>query len=225
MQIEIASVDSVIIYFDNIISKEVSLKVKSAYKSLKKLENHALIEIIPSYNSIFITYNIFKYDFENIKIYLENKLSNVEILDSNNSKIVNIDVYYGKEVGIDLERVSRKTNLNLKDIIEIHSSRLYDVYAIGFLPGFAYLASLDERIVVPRLESPRKKVLKGSVAIADNQTAVYPQDSPGGWNIIGSTTFELFDKRLDNLSPISIDSKIKFNSITKNEFINQGGIL
>lgn len=225
MQIKIASVDSVIIYFGEIISKEVSLKVKSAYKALIQLNNKALIEVIPSYNSIFITYDIFTYDFEEIKKYIEKKLLNIKIDDNIASKIINIDVYYGKEVGLDLQRVSSKTNLDIKDIIQIHTSLLYDVYAIGFLPGFAYLASLDDRIIVPRLESPRKKVLKGSLAIADNQTAVYPQDSPGGWNIIGATTFEFFDKKLDNLSPISIDSKIKFNSISKEEFIRQGGIL
>lgn len=225
MQIKIASVDSLIIYFDNIISKEVSLKVKSVYKTLMESNNKALIEIIPSYNSIFITYDIFQYNFEEIKKYLEDKLFNIEIQNDIDSEIINIDVYYGKEFGIDLQRVSEKTNLNISDIIEIHTSRLYDVYAIGFLPGFAYLASLDERIIVSRLESPRKKVLKGSVAIADNQTAVYPQDSPGGWNIIGSTSFEFFDKSLDNLSPISINTKIKFNSISKKEFIKQGGVL
>ncbi len=87
------------------------------------------------------------------------------------------------------------------------------------------MASIDEKIIVPRLESPRKVIPKGSVAIADNQTAVYPRNSPGGWNILGRTTFELFDKTLDDLSPISIDSEIKFNSISKEKFLNQGGII
>jgi len=79
--------------------------------------------------------------------------------------------------------------------------------------------------VTSRLESPRKKIPKGSVAIADTQTAIYPQNSPGGWNILGKTAFELFDKTLESLSPITIESRIKFNPISKEEFLKQGGNL
>jgi allophanate hydrolase subunit 1 len=76
-----------------------------------------------------------------------------------------------------------------------------------------------------RLDTPRKKVSKGSVAIADTQTAVYPQNSPGGWNIIGKTTFDMFDKKLKNLSPVNMGDKIKFKQISKDEFIDMGGII
>ncbi|MBD3831176.1 MAG: carboxyltransferase domain-containing protein, partial [Arcobacter sp.] len=140
-------------------------------------------------------------------------------------KIVEIDVYYGTEVGFDLEYLSSKTTLSIEEIIKIHSNKLYDVYAIGFLPGFAYLAKVDEKIAFPRLSTPRKIVPKGSVAIADFQTAIYPQQSPGGWNIIGKTTFELFDKKLENLSPLNVGDKVKFNPISKEEFLVQGGVL
>lgn len=224
MQIKIASVDSIIIYFSEVISKEVSLEVKSSYRILKELNNNSFIEIIPSYTSILITYDIFKYDYKEIKIYLEYILKNVDIKNSL-EEIINIDVYYGLEVGLDLQTVASRSNLSVDEVINIHSSKLYDVYAIGFLPGFAYLASVNEKIATPRLSSPRKKIPKGSVAIAHNQTAVYPQDSPGGWNILGKTAFELFDKTLESLSPITIESKIKFNSISKDEFLSQGGIL
>ncbi len=129
------------------------------------------------------------------------------------------------EVGLDLEDMSTKTDLSIQEIIDIHSNKLYDVYAIGFLPGFAYLASVDKRIAMPRLSSPRKQIPKGSVSIADTQTAVYPQASPGGWNIIGRTALELFDKNLDSLSPLSVGNKVKFNAISKEEFLSQGGVL
>ena len=121
--------------------------------------------------------------------------------------------------------MSLKTNLSIEEIIEIHSSKSYDVYAIGFSPGFAFLASVDKKIAIPRLSSPRKSIPKGSVAIADTQTAVYPQQSPGGWNIIGRTAMELFDKNLEKLSPLSVGYKVKFNPISKEEFLSQGGIL
>jgi inhibitor of KinA len=222
MKFKIASVDSLIIYFGDEISEEVSYKVKKAYKSIKSLDIVGIIEIIPSYSSIFITYDIFKYDYHSVKQKLQNS---IDLTDTKkeDEKIIVIDVYYGTEVGVDLDDMSEKTSLSIEEIIKIHSRKLYDVYAIGFLPGFAYLASVDEKIAMSRLSSPRKIIPKGSVAIADTQTAVYPQDSPGGWNIIGRTAMELFDKNLETLSPLSVGYKVKFNPISKEEFIRQGG--
>jgi len=225
MQINIASADSVIIYFSNDISKQTSLIVKSAYEILKAENNKSFIEIIPSYNSILITYDIFRFDYLNIKEQLEKLLHNIHIDKNETKDIINVDVYYGLEVGLDLENMSEKAQLSIDDIIKIHTSKIYDIYAIGFLPGFAYMASVDNKIAMPRLENPRKKIPKGSVAIADNQTAIYPKDSPGGWNIIGKTAFELFDKNLESLSPLTIKNQIKFNAISKDEFLSQGGQL
>ena len=225
MNIKIASVDSVIIYFSDLISKKTSQKVKSAYKLLKALENESLIEIVPSYTSIVITYDIFMYNYEKIQVFLQSVLKDLKIENEGELEVINIDVYYGEEVGIDLQRVANKANISIEEVIQIHSSKTYDVFAIGFLPGFAYMAEVDERIVTSRLESPRKKIPKGSVAIADTQTAIYPQNSPGGWNILGKTTFELFDKTLESLSPITIESKIKFNPISKEVFLKLGGVL
>ena len=224
MEIKIASVDSLLICFKNEISKETSSLVSKYYNSLKALDNKAFIEIVPSYSTILLTYDIFKYDFYSLKKYLE---ENINIQNENNiqSKIIEIDVYYGKEVGLDLEDISKDTNLSIEEIISLHANRLYDVYAIGFLPGFAYLASVDKKIARPRLKTPRKKIPKNSVAIADTQTAIYPEESPGGWNIIGRSTKELFDKNLDSLCPLSVGDKVKFNSISKDKFLLQGGIL
>jgi inhibitor of KinA len=225
MQIKLASVDSVIIYFSNTISKQNSLKVKSAYKLLKSLDDKNLIEIVPSYTSILITYDIFTYNFEQIKIFLNELLKDLRVEEQSSLNLINIDVYYGEEVGLDLQRVANRAEISIQEVIKIHSSKIYDVFAIGFLPGFAYMAAVEEKIITPRLETPRRKIPKGSVAIADNQTAVYPQHSPGGWNILGKTAFELFDKSLESLSPITIESRIKFNPISKDEFLKQGGLL
>ncbi len=224
MRFSIASVDSLIIYFGDTINEETSLKVKKAYKSLKALNLDGLIEIIPSYSSIFISFNIFKYDYESLKNLLENSI-NLKFEENFEEKIIFIDVYYGSEVGLDLEKISLEKKLSIEEIIQIHSSKIYDVYAIGFLPAFAYLASVDKRIATARLKTPRNQIPKGSVAIADTQAAVYPQNSPGGWNIIGKTALELFDKKLENLSIFEVGNRVKFNPISKEEFLSQGGIL
>ncbi len=224
MQIKVASVDSLIIYFANNISKETSSKVKASYSYLKSLNNEAFIDIIPSYSSILIVYDLLKYDFQTIKIYLEKNLKNIKATSTNtNLKLLEIDVYYAEEVGFDLQRVASLNNISIKEVINIHSSKIYDVYAIGFLPGFAYLGILDKKISTKRLKTPRKEIPKGSVAIADNQTAVYPRVSPGGWNIIGKTTFEFFNKNLKTLCEIDINTRIKFNQISQEAFLKQGG--
>ncbi|MGB1227254.1 MAG: 5-oxoprolinase subunit PxpB [Poseidonibacter sp.] len=224
MIFKIASVDSLIIYFGEEINQDISSKVRNAFSSIKELNDEALIEVIPSYSSIFITFDIFKYDYNSLKQKLIS-IINLDETFEKNEEIITIDVYYGSEVGFDLEHISNSSNLTIDEIIQLHSNKLYDVYAIGFLPGFAYLGNVDKKIAMPRLSSPRKVIPKGSVAIADTQTAVYPQNSPGGWNIIGKTAMQLFDKNLQTLSPLSMGKKIKFNSISKEEFLKQGGVL
>lgn len=224
MRFNIAGVDSLIIYFGDKIEEKTANKVKKAYLSIKNLNLDGLVEIIPSYTSIFIQFDIFKYDYESLKNLLLNSI-NLDIKEDFEEKIITIDVYYGLETGFDLQKISLEKSLTIDEIIQIHSSKIYDVYAIGFLPAFAYLGCVDERIASARLKTPRTFVPKGSVAMADFQTAVYPLNSPAGWNIIGKTALELFDKRLDTLSVFQIGNRVKFNSISKEEFLSQGGIL
>lgn len=224
MKFCISSVDSLIIYFGDVISADTSSKVKKAYRCIQNLNIDGLIEIIPSYTSIFISFDIFKYDYESLKNLLEKNI-NFNIKDEFEEKLIFIDVYYGFEVAYDLQKIAFEKSLSIDEVIKIHSNKIYDVYAIGFLPAFAYLANVDERIATSRLQTPRKMIPKGSVALADNQTAVYPQNSPGGWNIIGKTALELFDKKQDSLSIFEIGNKVKFNPISKEQFLSQGGIL
>ncbi len=106
-------------------------------------------------------------------------------------KLIEIPVDYTQ--GLDLERVAQLHGLTPAEVIAKHTGKTYRVYAIGFMVGFAYLANVDDNIATPRLSSPRSKVPKGSVAIAESQTAIYPQESAGGWNIIGHTEFDDFE--------------------------------
>lgn len=224
MIFKIASVGSLIIYFGDKIEEKTALDVKKAYLCIKGLNLEGITEIIPSYTSIFISFDIFKYDFYSLKSLLEEKID-FDLENFFEEKTIQIDVYYGQDVGFDLANMSLKTKLTIEEIIKIHSDKVYDVFAIGFLPGFAYLASVDKKISLPRLSTPRKQIPKGAVGIADSQTAVYPQSSPGGWNIIGRTNMELFNKKLETLCALKVGDKVKFNSISKKEFLLQGGII
>lgn len=229
MEFKLAGVDSFIIYFGNEISKEINTKVKEAFFSLKEAKLNEIIELIPSYSSLYVSFNILKISHEKLKIkiihILETQNRSDEFNKSKISKLIEIDVYYGKEVAYDLQRISEIKNIPIKEIIEIHSSKIYDVFAIGFLPAFAYLGVVDQKIACGRLDNPRKKIPKNSLALADTQTAIYPLDSPGGWNIIGRTYMDIYDKKYENLSLINFNVRVKFNSISKEKFLDKGGNL
>lgn len=215
------SPNSFIIYFGNEISTKTSKKVIATYKAIINEKIDDIIDIIPSYTSIVIIFDFFKTDFEDLKLLIENL--DISFTQNSSSEIINIDVYYGLEIAIDLKNLANSKSLTIEEVIDIHSNKVYDIFAIGFLPGFAYLGNVDEKIAMPRLTTPRKNISKGSVAIADTQTAIYPQNSPGGWNIIGQTTFNCFDKNLESLSLFKVGAKVKFNPVSKNEFLKQGG--
>ena len=190
MKIETASVDSVILYFEDVISEEVLDKVQSAYLALKELPY--IIDLTPSYNSILICYDIFKYDDAFIKETVVKTVIGYQAPSAHvEGKLIEIEVDYTQ--GIDLERVADLNGLTVDEVIAKHTAQTYRVYAIGFMVGFAYLARVDEDIATPRLDTPRDKIPKGSVAIAETQTAIYPQDSAGGWNIIGHTEFNAYE--------------------------------
>jgi 5-oxoprolinase (ATP-hydrolysing) subunit B len=106
---------------------------------------------------------------------------------------VSIPVRYGGADGPDLEEVAVRCGCPASAVVERHSARVYRVAMMGFVPGFAYLWPLDERLRLPRRATPRTRVAAGSVAIAGAQTAVYPCETPGGWHLIGRTDAVLFD--------------------------------
>ncbi len=222
---KIASVDSIIIYFADLISKDNVEIVKYNYDLLKSLGNIGFIDIIPSYTSILIHYDLNCFASKTIIEFLKQNLSLKIDTKKEEGRLVEIPIYYGAEVGFDLDRISKLSKLGINEVINLHSSTIYSVYTIGFLPGFAYLGEVNKKIATSRLESPRVKIPKGSLGIADNQSAVYPVESPGGWNIIGRTYLDMFDKNLDGFSYLSVGDRVKFKPIEKSEFLKNGGVL
>ena len=119
--------------------------------------------------------------------------------------------------GVDLEVISKEKGLTKEQIITLHSASVYTVYFIGFLPGFLYLGGLNEKLHIPRKSTPRLQIKKGSVAIGGNQTGVYPNESPGGWNIIGNTPISFFDVSKDKPCFAKAGDGIVFHSISVKE--------
>jgi inhibitor of KinA len=108
--------------------------------------------------------------------------------------------------------------MSIEEIIQLHLSKNYRVYMIGFLPGFPYMGSVNERIATPRKNTPGTKIPAGSVGIAGEQTGIYPLDSPGGWNIIGRTPINLFDTASDQPCLLQPGDMVQFHLISLDEF-------
>lgn len=224
MTFKLAGVDSLILYFGNEISQNVAQKVQNAYKILKTSKNENFLEFTPSYTSILVRFNLLHVNYEEAKGMIEKILKSKKVsTNEENSTLIEIPVYYGLEVGLDLKQIALHHNLSIEEVIKIHSQKEYLVYAIGFLPGFAYMGEVDEKIAMPRLANPRANIPKGSVGIADNQAAIYPQKSPGGWQILGRTPLNMFDLNYDGYSYLKVGDKVKYLPISKKEFLSKGG--
>ena len=132
--------------------------------------------------------------------------------------IVEVPVLYGGNYGKDIQRVVQFSGLSESEIIRCHQSGNYLVYFLGFSPGFPYIGGMDQDLTTPRLQTPRKRVPQGSVAIAGGQTGIYPFPSPGGWNLIGRTPLEIFNRSNPKNSLIQMGDRVQFKSISKDEF-------
>ncbi len=199
------------------LKKEIGLEAHREVLKLKKiieLQNWPwLLETVPSYNSLSIFVDFSFYNSQSSLLtffeswFSENSIDDVDSF-IEEPLLKQIPIKYD---GVDLAFVANYCKLSVKEVISIHSKAVYTVAMIGFLPGFPYLLGMDERLFVPRKRTPRLKVAKGSLGIGGFQTGIYPSESPGGWQIIGTTALELFD--LENLSYLSIGDKVKFNPI------------
>lgn len=126
---------------------------------------------------------------------------------------IEIPVDFGKAAAPDLEFVAGQHSLSIEQVIDIFTSTTYRVFMLGFLPGFAYMGEVDDRIATPRKETPRLSVPRGSVGIAGKQTGIYSLDSPGGWQIIGRTEVQMFVPNAENPSFLQPGDNVRFASI------------
>jgi inhibitor of KinA len=131
---------------------------------------------------------------------------------------VTVPVCYGGEFGLDLEAVGAARGLTCDEVVALHSGVEYFVSAIGFIPGFAYLRGLPERLHTPRRATPRTRVAAGSVAIGGAQTGIYPFETPGGWSLVGCTPWRLFNPYSQAPSFLQVGDRVRFRSITPEEY-------
>jgi KipI family sensor histidine kinase inhibitor len=225
MKIEIAGQDALIVYFADATSASVSARIQLAVGNIRSQMSDIIIDLVPSYASLLIIFDIDQCDLFEAKSRLAKALTNLDAGESLAGELIVLPVYYDLECGPDLPVIAERGKISVEQVIEIHQQQEYRVYAIGFAPGFAYLGEVDERIAAPRLATPRTKVPRGAVAIADRQTAVYPAQSPGGWNLIGLCPTRMFDPQKQPSMPVEVGDRIQFKAIDREEFLSLGGTL
>ncbi len=206
--------------FGDEVKKEINIKVIALFKILQqKIINQEIKGIkncIPSYNKLIIFFDLTYTTSKKIISFVES-IAKEQLNSFSESKQWMIPVCYDKEFGIDQQRVADYTKLSIDTILEKHLNTTFYIYMLGFAPGFPYMGDLENELYCPRLKTPRVKINRGSVIIAENFCAIYPYDSPGGWNILGNTPIELFNQDSSNPSLFSPGDTVKFYQISKDE--------
>jgi inhibitor of KinA len=213
-----ASDQAVLVY----LGEEIGLAAhESVLKLLRLLQAEPpawLRNLQPAYCSLMVTFDQCLVDHREVEATLHQYEKRAVAARAPKPRTVEIPVCYGEEFGPDLHEVANFHKLLPSKVIQIHTSRNYYAYFLGFAPGFAYLGDLPVDIATPRRDNPRKRVPAGSVAIAGKQTAVYPFSTPGGWRLIGRTPVTMFRANREPMELISIGDKVRFKAISREEF-------
>ena len=180
-------------------------------------------EVTASYTSLLVQVRVGDAGINELGEKLTDMIRGADFSKSATGKLIELPVYYDPEVGPDLELVASARGLSIEEVIAIHSGKDYTVCAVGFAPGFAFLAEVDQRIATPRHERPRAMVPAGSVGIADRQTAVYPLDTPGGWQLLGRCPLALFDAGQTPMSPFEVGDRVRFIPVGREDYLERGG--
>ena len=198
-------------------NKEVIKLFNFIQDSVNKSKIKGILNYTPSYNKLIINFELGQIKSNEIIEFIKSSDYSKINLPENN-KIVEIPICYDEEYALDIKRLEQKTKLNFKEIVSKHLDTNFFVYMIGFVPGQPFLGDLSESLYHDRLDTPRIRINKGSVGIVEKFCTIYTFESPGGWNIIGRTPFELFNINKTNTSILSPGDTVKFKSISKKEF-------
>lgn len=208
---------ALLVNFEQRIDPAINRKVVQLYESIISAQIPGVTYCSPAYCSITIGYNFAQTSYESLCQKIEAlELAAVPI---NKTKPTEIPVCYESVYAPDMAELQLQTGLTMNEIITMHTTPTYQVYMIGFLPGFAYMGTLPEQLKCKRKETPRLRVPARSVGLAGLQTGIYPSEAPGGWQIIGRTPWEIFDPRALLPCRFQPGDQVTFYSINGSEFL------
>ena len=205
--------------FGNEVNKTINSRVIKYFKTIKKNNIEGINNLTPSYNKLIISFDLNKTSFKQVKNYIEN--IDLEESQNINSKKLEIPVCCDENFSMDIKRLEKILKLSREKILEKFLNKEYFCYMTGFIAGMPFLGDLDENMRAQRLETPRVKVPKGSVAITEQFANIYTFESPGGWNILGNTPLSVFDSsKEDKPNLINPGDTVIFKEITIDQYKN-----
>ncbi len=204
----------------------INQKIIALFAYLKKQQIKGVKDIIPAYHTVTIVYDVvlLKKQAADITVYemicehIEKAIDSFATEPPTTARLMRIPVCYDLLLAPDIKSLAALHEISIDDVIRLHTGKTYRVYMIGFLPGFAYMGTVDDKINTPRKPQPRTSVPAGSVGIAGAQTGIYPFDSPGGWQLIGQTPVQLFSVTKEEPCYLQPGDDIAFYSIPITEF-------
>jgi KipI family sensor histidine kinase inhibitor len=218
MRITPASDSALLVTFGDSISFEAHRRVIAVFRALEQQRDHRIRNLHPAYASLLIDFyplSITHHEVENLVRSLDPEAKSGEALAAD---LIEIPVCYEAEFAPDLPHVAQHLRLTEEQLVALHTAGEYHVYFLGFSPGFAYMGGGSEKLYVPRLETPRTHVRAGSVGLAGAQTGIYPNDSPGGWQLIGRTPLRMFAPSQTPESRLRPGDRVRFKRITRAAF-------
>ncbi|MBM1201728.1 5-oxoprolinase subunit B family protein [Pseudomonas fragi] len=222
-RIEVVAIDCLMLrLFDDIAESNMPWML-AASERLRASFAGQLIDLVPSYTTLMVHYDGLALSPAQARELIAEALTDLHPETRNSGQCHVLPVWYDLSVGPELSLLATRAGCSVSDVIRRHSEHEYQVFALGFAPGFAFMGLVEEALAAPRLNTPRKRVASGSVGIAERQTAAYPAQSPGGWNLIGRTPSALFDREREGYSLMQPGDTVRFAPITHAEFIRLGG--
>lgn len=203
--------------FGHEIDRSISETVLALDCALARRQVEGIVETVPTFRSLMIHYEPLAVSPDTLTALVLDLIA-APSPDRPKQRRWHIPACYDRDVAPDLDEVASLTGLSSAEVIELHGEAEFHVYMIGFLPGFAYLGDLPERLRLPRRKEPRLRLPAGSIAIATAMTAIYPVESPGGWHLIGRSPVRLFDAQATRPSLLSPGDKVRFVPVSISQF-------
>jgi len=222
-RIEVVAIDCLMVRLFDVIAEANMPWMLAATERLRNGFGPALVDLVPSYTTLMVHYDLTALTPAQARALIDQALTDLQPQAQGSGQCHVLPVWYDLSVGPELALLSQRSGLAVEEVIRRHSAHEYQVFALGFAPGFAFMGLVDEVLATPRLNTPRKRVAAGSVGIAERQTAAYPVVSPGGWNLIGRTPAKLFDRERDGYSLMQPGDTVCFAPVSHAEFVNLGG--
>lgn len=209
---------AIVAEFDDRIDVAVNARAVALAEAIRAADIAGVRDVVPAFRSVTVYFDPLRTDQARLTASIESSAASPAAARPASHRRLDVPVCYDVDLGPDLDEVAARVGLQPQDVVTLHTSRTYRVFMVGFVPGFAYLGTLDRRIVLPRRETPRPSVAPGSVGIAGQQTGVYPSQTPGGWHILGRTPLRMFVPDRPGSSLLAAGDTVRFVPVDRAEF-------